>query len=917
MNNPFFEIWLNRLRENLRTSSIQKLEESIQDIGLDGLMDEDFFIHVQQADARELVILLASLGEANSDEPARYQRWLVSYQCMQGRLSVQDAADASAKASGGQVGFYSNLFAALSSDGPEPDVRRTPATIEELKFGISLLVLGQQSHRLMPLLKAWQSLDPTARPWLIACRTVLTRLNYKRSLLESFQLAKTLEMLLAISPEGQSDVVISVEAKLADTALMARKRSMALQSTQRLLAHGATGEARFLYVRALIQNEDFSAALVQAESLLEDLANGHTHFAADAVGQKQRFNIGDALDTLQTVTAVLEKKGLQPFLMSGTLLGFERNGTILAHDKDIDLGLIGWENQFNVAEALLETGHFYMDLSKLKGQHTHLTYAVDTRNGMAIDFFFFNEKEEYYQHGIDFDYGFTLKYRFSKFDLIRRSFGSQSYWVPSNIAVNLSENYGNWEVPESNYVVTVESPAIAEPGGAEHLLCVKLELIKAIRERKPAARVKRILDHLQTKNISALLPQTTMAVKAWAEKYSAPKSSRLKEMLAKIKAKSETPEVVVKPIRPKGIKVLLVGHSYGPDGAAMMLKKTAHHWAKNLDWSIEAYAPDPQDDDELIAHGISPVRQLEVTDHKLVIFNSLLVADKALEMTKNIPKVLWVHEGETLIRHWSWSSQAWSHLFKAFSSVIFQTRWQSEKLFGDFLKNFPNENIHVVPNGLDWPFEKRKNDLSKQLGLSVTEPLKVVCVASLTGRKRPHDLANAILEIATTRAVQCTFIGDVSRLDTLPDSFQNLIHQGHPALRFAGPLTQAEIAEEFRNADVFCLPSGDESYPLAPLEAALSGLPVVLTSLAPYPSIGWKHDFNCLNYPVGDVAQLVKQLLRIIQEPELIARLCHAGNEMASSMKFEYFCHDITDRLMPLIKNNDFKSNKYLIVDLE
>lgn len=915
MNNPFFDIWLNQLRENLRTNSFQKLEESIQDIGLDGLMDEDFFAHVQQADARELVILLASLGEANSDEPARYRRWLVAYQCMQGRLSVQDAAVASAKASGGQVGFYSTLFAALSSDGPEPDVRRTPAKIEELKFGISLLVLGQQSHKLMPLLKAWQSLDPTARPWLIACRTVLSRLNYKRSQNESSQLAKTLEMLLAISPEDQSDVVISVEAKLADTALKARKQSMALQSAKRLLAHGETGEARFLHIRALIQNEDFSAALEQSESLLSDLASGSIHFAADAVDQKQRFNIGHALDTLQTVTEVLEKKGMQPFLMSGTLLGFERNGTILAHDKDIDIGLIGWENQFNVAEALLETGHFYMDLSKLRGQQTHLTYAVDLRNGMAIDFFFFNEKEDHFQHGIDFDYGFTLEYRFSKFDLIRRSFGNQSFWVPSNIAENLTENYGSWEIPESNYVVTVESPAIAEPGGVAHLLCVKLELIKAIRERKPAARVKRILDHLQSNNIAALLPQTTTAVKAWAEKYSAPKSSRLKEMLAKIKARTDMPEVAAMPIKPKGPKILLVGHGYGPDGAAMMLKKTAQHWAKTLNWSIDAYAPDPQDDDELIAHGISPVRQLDVTDHQLVIFNSLLVADKALEIPIKIPKVLWIHEGETLIRHWAWSNQAWSHLFKAFNSVIFQTRWQSENLFGSFLKNFPSENIHVVPNGLDWPFEKRNNALSQPLGLSVTEPLKVVCVASLTGRKRPHDLANAILKIATSRAVQCTFIGDLTRLDTLPESFQNLVNEGHPALRFTGPLSQADIAEEFRNADVFCLPSGDESYPLAPLEAALSGLPVVQTALAPYPSIGWEHNLNCLTYPVGDEAELVKQLLRIADEPGLVARLSQAGFELANGMNFESFSNNFTSKIIHFLRNSNSKSNLELVVN--
>lgn len=909
VNNPFFEVWLNRLRENLRINSIEKLEESIQYIGLEALLDEDFFSYVQQSDARELVILLASIGTENSKIPHIYERWLVAYQCMQRRLPVADAATACAKASNGQVGFYTELFTALSPNSEEPNIRRTPAKVEELQFGISLLVLGQQSQKLMPLLKAWQSIDLTARPWLLACRTVMERLNSNRTQTELVQLATTLEKLLAISPEGQIDVVVSLEAKLADTALKANRQTMALHSAERLISHGATGEARFLYTRALIQNNDLKGALLQGDSLLADLASGEINFPKDNIEPKQRFNIGQALDTLQTVTQILDKKGLQPFLISGTLLGFERNGTILAHDKDIDLGLIGWENQFAVAEALLETGHFYMDLSKLKGHNTHLTYAVDMRNGIAIDFFFFNEKDGYYQHGIDFDYGFTLKYKFSKFELIRKSFGIQSYWVPDNISKKLTENYGNWETPESNYVVTVESPAIAELGGTEHLLCVQFELIKAIRERKPAARVKRIMQHLESKNISALSSQTTVAVQAWAEKYSAPKSSRLQEMLAKIKAKTVTPEATLKPRNPQGPKILLVGHGYGHDGAAMMLKKTAQAWIKNLGWSIDAYAPETNDDEELLAYGITPVRQLEVSDHQLVIFNSLLVADKALDLTTDKPKVLWVHEGETLIRHWVWSSQAWSHLFKAFNSIIFQTRWQSENLFGQFLKNVPSENIHVVPNGLDWPYEKRIHVPIKPLGLSVTEPLKIVCVASLTGRKRPHDLADAVIKLSAIRAVQCTFIGDVSRLDTLPESFQNLVNEGHPALRFAGPLSQAEIAEEFRNADVFCLPSGDESYPLAPLEAALSGLPVVQTALAPYPSIGWEHNSNCLSYPVGDESELVKQLLRIADEPGLVARLSHAGFELANGMKFDSFSENITSKISPFLKSSNLKFN--------
>ena len=77
------------------------------------------------------------------------------------------------------------------------------------------------------------------------------------------------------------------------------------------------------------------------------------------------------------------------------------------------------------------------------------------------------------------------------------------------------------------------------------------------------------------------------------------------------------------------------------------------------------------------------------------------------------------------------------------------------------------------------------------------------------------------------------------------------------------------------SADAFCLPSGDESQPIAPLEAAALGVPVLLTDLEPYADT-WKHGVNCLLNPPGDA-----QVLQWNLAPRSRTRWCANGSRRA------------------------------------
>jgi len=899
--NPIHIDWLQRFRENLRTGNTEQLALDVEQAGLDLLFDPEFLEAARQTDARQVVVLIATLGVANTEHPAPYQRILAAYQCLLGQMEVAQAATICAQAVSGQVAYYHALLTAMTDKTASLAVERTPATAEDLQFGIELMVDAQRCAEVLPLLRAWKTIDKSDKPWLVVSRVMVRRMLQRRSASESAQLAQTLAEIVGQAPASQLEVKKALLMELTKAALVARLGDLALRSAQELLSVSPGLEERFLTIRALMMQGNLTLASEQSDALLNDLALNPTVFEDTQATESLSFNIGHAVDTLQTVSRALRAKGLQPFLMSGTLLGYERNRSLLPHDKDLDLGLIGWENQFAVVQVLLELGHFQVDLSELTGNKRYLLSALDIRNGISVDFFLFHDHGDHFRHGIDFEYGYTENFRFSKFHLEEVEFLGEPYWVPSNIDLNLTENYGDWKTPEKNYVVTVEAPAIMEQGGLIHRLTAQLELIKTISQRMPVARGARILNFLKANEINALSEPTRQALEIWAEKGSVSKSKRLTDLLSRLKSASKPVSAVADKIdEPRARKVLLIGHSFGHDGAAMMLKKTARHWRRDLAWQIDGYAPSAEHHDAMREHGIMPVRSWEEREYDLVLVNSLLVGDIVFKLPPDVPKLLWVHEGETVVRNARTTVGQWMQMFEAYDGIIFQTSWQADSVYRSFIHRMPASKVHVVPNGIDWPYPVR-NKPSAEVG----HPLRIVCVASMTGRKRPQDLAEAVMMLSQRMAIECTFVGDMSRLDSLPNEFQSLIHgAGHTSLKFVGPKSQAEIYHLLATADLFCLPSGDESYPLSPLEAALTGVPVLLTDLPPYGSIGWRHGENCLIYATGDVQALVAQIESLANDTSHRLRLSGAALQLAQKMSFDVFTRQMTQVLtqhMPVV----------------
>jgi len=104
------------------------------------------------------------------------------------------------------------------------------------------------------------------------------------------------------------------------------------------------------------------------------------------------------------------------------------------------------------------------------------------------------------------------------------------------------------------------------------------------------------------------------------------------------------------------------------------------------------------------------------------------------------------------------------------------------------------------------------------------------------------------------------------------------------AVSFTGHVDDATLRTLYANATVFVFPSRYEGFGLPPLEAMIAGTPVVCSDAASLPEV--VGDAAVL-FPAGDVAACAAAIARVMEEPDLRARLVSAGARRVRSFTWE------------------------------
>lgn len=193
----------------------------------------------------------------------------------------------------------------------------------------------------------------------------------------------------------------------------------------------------YLIVAAL-RAKKYEDALLIVKELLENESSDSFFLPAPI---KKEFSIGNAKKALLCLKEILNKNRIEFFLVSGTLLGCVRDRKMLKHDKDIDIGI--WSNtKLSLLLKIISSSGIF-DVSPMRTPHS---LRIKHVNGTSIDIFYHYRTETSYWHG-----GTKLRWNNTPFNLIPYNFMGESFLIPEDYDLYLTENYGSWMLEKKKF----------------------------------------------------------------------------------------------------------------------------------------------------------------------------------------------------------------------------------------------------------------------------------------------------------------------------------------------------------------------------------------------------------------------------------------------------------------------------------
>ena len=164
---------------------------------------------------------------------------------------------------------------------------------------------------------------------------------------------------------------------------------------------------------------------------------------------KRKLATGPALTALRVLSEKMEEAGFSIFLISGTLLGFIRNGDFLTHDTDLDVGIFDGFDPLALRRVIWATGCF-----TIMPQRSPHCIRVRHVNGTPIDIFTHYRTTDDYWHG-----GVKVSWHNTPFGLKPADFNGISIWIPDDPERYLEENYGiDWRKPKRSFDSAKDCP---------------------------------------------------------------------------------------------------------------------------------------------------------------------------------------------------------------------------------------------------------------------------------------------------------------------------------------------------------------------------------------------------------------------------------------------------------------------------
>ncbi|MEU8139738.1 glycosyltransferase family 4 protein [Streptodolium elevatio] len=179
------------------------------------------------------------------------------------------------------------------------------------------------------------------------------------------------------------------------------------------------------------------------------------------------------------------------------------------------------------------------------------------------------------------------------------------------------------------------------------------------------------------------------------------------------------------------------------------------------------------------------------------------------------------------------------------------------------------DRVSVVPVGADTELFSPSDTVAKVPGRIVTTASADVPLKGLI------HLVEALAKLRTEREAELVVVGKPKTDGPVMRAIRQLGLGG--AVRFVSDLTDAELVDLIRSAEVACVPSLYEGFSLPAAEAMSCGTALVASTGGAIPEVAGPDGETCLAVPPGDAEALRKAIGRLLDEPELRARLARNG----------------------------------------
>ncbi len=194
-----------------------------------------------------------------------------------------------------------------------------------------------------------------------------------------------------------------------------------------------------------------------------------------------------------------------------------------------------------------------------------------------------------------------------------------------------------------------------------------------------------------------------------------------------------------------------------------------------------------------------------------------------------------------------------------------------------------NKEIEVIYNFIDFSRFSRTNKEHFRMAIAPEGEKILVHTSNFRKVKRIEDIIHAFDIILKEIPTKLLLVGDGPERPNLERLCRELDLFDH--VRFLGK--QDAIEEILAVSDLFMIPSSNESFGLAALEAMACEVPVISSNAGGLPEVNI-HGVTGFLSDIGDVQSLAKNALTLLQNPDLLQTFRHNALEQAKRFDISF-----------------------------